>query len=98
MGSFLAVLKTFGRKKSDGLMSFPREGVTLALDFPNHGSDLLNVLGTCDEIVRVAKGAVYPAKDARMNRQSFETFFPNLYNFEKHIDPQFSSTFWRRVR
>lgn len=98
MGSFLAVLKTFGAVKSEGLLSFPQEGVTLALDFPNYGDKLFKILDQCDAIVRSAKGAVYPAKDARMSKESFSTFFTQLNEFERHIDPQFSSSFWRRVR
>ena len=98
MGSFLAVLKTFGSKKSEGMLSFPQEGVTLALDFPNYGPSLLKVLEQCDAIVRAAQGSVYPAKDARMSSESFKTFYPRLPEFEKYIDPQFSSSFWRRVK
>lgn len=98
MGSFLAVLKTFGPVKSEGLLSFPQEGVTLALDFPNHGEKLFKVLDQCDEIVRQVQGLVYPAKDARMSAKNFASFFPRLNEFEKHMDPQFSSSFWRRVR
>lgn len=98
MGSFLAVLKTFGQKKSEGLLSFPQEGVTLALDFPNYGEPLLKVLEQCDAIVREVNGAVYPAKDARMSAESFKAFYPRLDEFEKYKDPQFSSSFWRRVR
>ncbi|WII71836.1 FAD-binding oxidoreductase [Bdellovibrio sp. 22V] len=98
MGSFLAVLKTFGSIPSEGMLSFPKEGVTLALDFPNHGEKLLKVLSKCDEIVKSVQGAVYPAKDARMSKESFAAFYPRLSEFEKHIDPKFSSSFWRRVR
>jgi len=42
-------------------------------------------------------GAVYPAKDARMSAQSFQTFYPQWKQFAQHIDPHFSSSFWRRV-
>ncbi|KYG64754.1 FAD-linked oxidase [Bdellovibrio bacteriovorus] len=97
MGSFLAVLKTFGAIKSEGLLSFPREGVTLALDFAKHGIELLETLELCDKIVRSVGGAVYPAKDARMTAESFHSFFPRAEEFKKHIDPQFSSSFWRRI-
>lgn len=98
MGSFLAVLKTFGDIKSEGLLSFPQEGVTLALDFPNYGPSLLKVLEDCDRIVLLAGGRVYPAKDARMSAESFHAFFPSVNEFTKYVDPQFSSSFWRRVR
>lgn len=98
MGSFLAVLKTFGTRPSEGLMSFPQEGVTLALDFPNYGDQLLKILEECDRIVRYAGGAVYPAKDARMSRENFGAFFPRLNEFEKYLDPHLSSSFWRRVK
>lgn len=98
MGSFLAVLKTFGTKPSEGLLSFPQEGVTLALDFANYGAELLAALERCDAIVRAAGGAVYPAKDARMSFESFKIFFPRHEEFRKYIDPQFSSSFWRRMQ
>ncbi len=63
--SFLAVLKTFGGLPSPGLLSFPREGATLALDFPNRGRSTLALLERLDAIVRDACGALYrPRMDA----------------------------------
>ena len=38
-----------------------------------------------------------PAKDARMSPHSFRTFFPDWERFARHVDPKFSSSFWRRV-
>lgn len=96
-GSFLAVLKTFGAARSPGLLSFPRQGTTLALDFPFRGHSTLALLDRLDEIVRAADGAVYPAKDARMSGASFRQFFPDWKRFSLSIDPGFESSFWRRV-
>ena len=50
-GSFLAVLKTFGDRESGGMLSFPKHGVTLALDFPNRGTKTLKLLNELDHIV-----------------------------------------------
>ncbi len=97
MGSFLAVLKTFGAQASPGMLSFPRPGVTLALDFPNNGERILGLLDELDEIVRTCGGAVYPAKDARMSARCFQSYFKAWREFSDFIDPKFSSSFWRRV-
>lgn len=95
--SFLNVLKIFGDQKPEGLLSFARPGVTLAMDFPNRGQETLDLLNQLDEIVIKAGGALYPAKDARMRGESFKSFMPALDVFESHIDPAFSSSFWRRI-
>ncbi len=39
-GSFLSVLKTFGKQVPVGMLSFPQAGITLALDFPNRAKKL----------------------------------------------------------
>ena len=96
-GSFLAVLKTFGDLPSPGMLSFPRPGVTLALDFANRGERTLRLLRGLDDVVRDARGRVYPAKDACMTGAAFRAFYPGWEAFAAHIDPGFSSSFWRRV-
>ena len=96
-GSFLAVLKTFGDVKSPGLLSFPRPGVTLALDFPNRGPKTFALLDRLDGIVREHAGALYPAKDARMSGATFRVGFPQWEQLAALADPRFSSSFWRRV-
>ena len=40
---------------------------------------------------------MYPAKDARMSSASFQAFYPQWEAFAAHVDPAFSSSFWRRV-
>lgn len=96
-GSFLAVLKQFGAIRSPGLLSFPRPGTTLALDFANQGPATFELLDRLDEVVAAAGGAVYPAKDARMSGERFRGYFPAWRQFSEFIDPAFSSGFWRRV-
>lgn len=96
--SFLSVLKEFGALDSPGLLSFPRKGFTLALDFPNLGQSTLDLLDDLDAIVREAEGAIYPAKDARMSSGMFRLGYPAVEDFTRYIDPKFSSSFWRRVQ
>ena len=97
MSSFLTVLKTFGHVPSPGMLSFPRPGVTMAVDFRMTGIKTLKFLDECDKIVRDAGGVLYPAKDARMSAENFQAFYPQWVEFSKYIDPAFSSSFWRRV-
>ncbi len=96
-GSFLTVLKRFGSIASPGLMSFPREGFTLTLDFPNSGPKALALLERLDEITVQAGGAVNPYKDARMSRETFAASFPQWHKLEEARDPAIMSDLWRRV-
>jgi FAD/FMN-containing dehydrogenase len=95
--AMLAVLKKFGDIESPGMMSFPRPGLTLALDFPMKGERTLELCDRMDEVVLKYGGAIYPAKDARMAPKTFQASFPRWQEFSKHVDPRFSSSFWRRV-
>lgn len=95
--SFLAVLKEFGDLSSPGLLSFPRPGVTLCLDFPNQGKATLKLLRELEELSRESRGAMYPAKDACMSPESFSAFYPFWHQLNDFRDPKFSSSFWRRV-
>ena len=97
-GSFLAVLKMFADRPPVGLLSFPRDGATLTLDFPYQGERTEGLLATLDEVVMEAGGALYPAKDARMPPTVFAASFPSWPAFESFIDPRFTSAFLRRVR
>ncbi len=96
MGSFLAVLKVFGDKEPVGWLSFPREGTTLALDFP-YQSKSFELFDCLDSIVKEAGGALYPAKDARMGSPIFKSAFPKWQQLEKYRDPKIMSAFWQRV-
>lgn len=96
-GSFLAVLKTFGDRRSVGMLGFPQPGVTLALDFPNNGRRTTELLDRLDRIVSDAKGRIYLAKDARMSRALFESSYPRFQEFLKYRDSGMSSAMSRRL-
>jgi FAD/FMN-containing dehydrogenase len=100
-GSFLAVLKSTGPATVSPL-SFPIEGISLALDFPNTGSDLLDMLGRLDSIVVRHGGRVYLAKDSCLGPEDFRAMYPRLAEFQavkKKYDPKtrFSSSLARRL-
>jgi FAD/FMN-containing dehydrogenase len=93
----LTVLKKFGDLTSPGILSFPRPGFTLAIDLPNRGAESYALYIRLERIAVDAGGALYPAKDARMSPKTFARSYPRREEFERHIDPAFSSSFWRRV-
>jgi decaprenylphospho-beta-D-ribofuranose 2-oxidase len=87
-GSFLAVLKVFG--KQDDLISFPMEGYTLALDFPVRPG-LFEFLNELDAIVLDYGGRLYLTKDARMKSEVYWKSYPNASRFAelvKQYNPQ----------
>ncbi len=101
MGSFLAVLKATGAAGS-GLLSFPFPGHTLALDIPNTGEPLRQLLTQLDRIVLDHGGRLYLAKDATMTRDSFAQMYPQLGHFKEicaALDPdhRLASTQARRL-
>jgi FAD/FMN-containing dehydrogenase len=96
-GSFLAVLKRCGDIPSPGLLSFPRAGTTLALDFPETGRPRETIFPRLDTIIREAGGRMYPAKDAHMSGEDFRRNYPQWEQLEAMRDPALLSHFWKRV-
>ena len=95
--SFLTILKRFGDIGSRGMLSFPRPGFTLTLDFANQGERTVKLLDALDRIVIEAGGAINPYKDARMSPQVFEKSFPLWRLLEAQRDPALVSNFWKRT-
>ncbi len=79
LGSFLAVLKVFGKQES--IISFPKEGFTLALDFPVRKA-LLPFLDELDQLVLKHHGRLYMSKDARMKPEMMVAGYPELEKFK----------------
>ncbi|MBC2608262.1 FAD-binding oxidoreductase [Pelagicoccus albus] len=74
-GSFLAVLKLFGKHNPAAYNSFPIEGYTLALDFKINDK-LPDLVVQLDKIVGKYKGRLYLAKDAMSSKEGFDYFRP----------------------
>jgi FAD/FMN-containing dehydrogenase len=74
----LSVLKLFGPQ--EGVLSFPMEGYTLALDFPARPR-VFELLDQVDGIVADYGGHLYLAKDSRMAAAAFNKTQPNVENF-----------------
>lgn len=99
-GSFLAVLKLYG-KANDNYLSFPIEGYSLALDFKIEEGlfELLNIL---DEIVVKYGGKIYLTKDVRVSKETFEKGYPQIEKFREFrrkndMDRKFNSLQSKRV-
>ncbi|CAI6148797.1 MAG: Decaprenylphosphoryl-beta-D-ribose oxidase [uncultured Sulfurimonas sp.] len=78
-GSFLAVLKLYG-KENENYLSFPIEGYSLALDFKIEDG-LFELLDELDEIVVECKGRIYLTKDVRVSKETFEHGYDKIEIF-----------------
>ncbi len=99
-GSFLAVLKLYG-KANDNWLSFPIEGYSLALDFKIE-KGLFELLDQLDKIVIKYEGRIYLTKDVRVSKETFEKGYPEIETFrqyrkEKKMDTKFQSLQSKRV-
>ncbi len=99
-GSFLAVLKLYG-KPNNNWLSFPLEGYSLALDFKIE-KGLFELLDKLDEIVNKYHGRIYLTKDVRVSRETFEKGYPQIEKFrqfrkEHGMDKKFQSLQSKRL-
>ncbi|MDQ0476405.1 FAD-binding oxidoreductase [Chryseobacterium sp. MDT2-18] len=88
-GSFLAVLKLFGKDQPEAYNSFPMEGYTLALDFKVN-SKLKKLVAQLDDIVEEFGGRIYLTKDS-MSKSSLTNYLQNVQN------PKFVSMQQKRI-
>lgn len=77
-GSFLAVLKLFGKNNEQAYNSFPMEGYTLALDFKVN-KKLKKLVEKLDAIVEEYGGRIYLTKDS-MSKPSLTNYLKNINN------------------
>lgn len=84
LGSFLAVLKYFGKPDPLAKNSFPMEGYTLALDFKIQPG-LKRLFEQLDHMVAEYQGKIYLAKDAF----SRGNLFPEIQRDKKFISYQY---------
>ncbi len=74
LASPLAVLKRMGPGRA-GYMSFPMEGYTLAVDFPNR-SGARSLIGELERMAENAGGRIYFAKDALCTPDRLGSMYP----------------------
>jgi decaprenylphospho-beta-D-ribofuranose 2-oxidase len=90
MPMYLATLKRFGGA-GEGLLSFPIEGWTVAVDLPAGAPGLRVALDELDELVAQAGGRVYLAKDARLRPAALAAMYPRLQRMRavrERVDPR----------
>lgn len=97
---FLNVFKRLG-KQGEGLLSFPREGYTLAIDVPIRERTVA-LLHRLDALVLDAGGRIYLGKDSYVEASRFRAMYPALERWlevKAKYDPNstFTSDLGRRV-
>jgi decaprenylphospho-beta-D-ribofuranose 2-oxidase len=84
------VLKRTG-EADQGMLSFCRPGITLALDLPNVGAPLRELTARLDRLVLEFGGRLYLAKDASTTHDVISQMYSRLDEFRQvkaRVDPQ----------
>lgn len=76
LASPLAVLKRMGKGRA-GYLSFPMEGYTLAVDFPNRAA-ARDLIAQLEKATIAAGGRIYLAKDALSNGPAIKAMYPEF--------------------
>ena len=88
--AFLCVIKDCGAE-GRGMLSFPRPGVSIALDFPIHAEKTQTLVDRLNELVIAEGGRIYLAKDTFTRPEHFRAMEPRLAAFNavrRQWDPQ----------
>jgi len=75
LASPLAVLKKMGKGRA-GYLSFPMEGFTLAVDFPNRPA-AVQLIAELDRLTEAAGGRIYLAKDSLASCSTVRAMYPD---------------------
>ena len=100
IASPLAVLKRLGAGRA-GHLSFPMEGYTLAVDFPNRDG-VIPLLERLTNITRDLNGRIYLAKDSNMSAETMANMYPELPEYQATVakadpDQKFRSVMSERL-
>ena len=77
---FLCVIKDCGAE-GKGMLSFPRPGISIALDFPIHPTKTQRLVDRLNELVIAEGGRIYLTKDAFTRAEHFRAMEPRLDAF-----------------
>ena len=79
---FLCVIKDCGAE-GKGMLSFPRPGISIALDFPIHPAKTPALVDRLDELVIAEGGRIYLTKDTFTRPEHFRAMEPRLEAFQR---------------
>lgn len=80
----LSVIKKHGEIISPGMLSYPHEGISIALDFINSKKVAAFLKDLYKQIARLG-GRVYLIKDALLDVDSFNTMYSNIDEYKKVV-------------
>jgi decaprenylphospho-beta-D-ribofuranose 2-oxidase len=79
---FLCVIKDCGAE-GEGLLSFPRPGISIAIDFPFRPTATQDLIDRLNRLVIAEGGRIYLAKDALTRAEHFRAMEPRVEAFNQ---------------